>query len=394
VSTETRIKRMVGNGTVGGASRQPTAVDLFCGVGGMSLGFSYAGFEILGAFDVDPLHVDCYGRNLGHERVYQVDLGQHMNSVMSLLSDQKHEVDVVFGGPPCQGFSVMGRRNSDDERNRLLLAFAKGVKRIQPAYFIMENVPGLVGKHSESHLVEFLSTVEQAGYSVTKPIRILNAADFAVPQHRRRVFILGSREGCAPLGYPSSSDHLCDPCQDRTTVWDAIGDLPFMPNEKYLRDGHRYTRKLKSPRSSYAERLRGERPSFANHLSGQAPGLGGCRITSHNPSTIQRFSGTLPGSVDRKSRVPRLDWNSQCPTLRAGTTSAQGSHTAARPIHPEVPRCITVREAARLQSFPDWFEFHSTIWHSHRQIGNSVPPLLAAAVATQAALTLRSEGGY
>jgi DNA (cytosine-5)-methyltransferase 1 len=368
----------------------PSAVDLFCGVGGMSLGFSYAGFDIIGAFDSDPIHVSSYGRNFGSAHIHQADLSMDSERVLDILNLEARQVDVLFGGPPCQGFSVIGRRDSSDARNQLIQTFAAYVHEIRPKYFVMENVPGLVLKHAAGHLEGFIERVQRSGYSVLEPVRMLNAADFGVPQSRERVFVLGWRNGLPQLQYPSASygqsqGHI----HNTPTVRDAIADLPFMPNERYLMDGHRYTRRLKNPHSSYSLGMRSIPPSFAGPISLTAKGLSGCRVTSHSFEVEERFAQVKPGSIERKSRISRLAWNALCPTLRAGTTKDQGSHTAARPIHPQVPRYITAREAARLHSFPDWFEFHDTIWHSHRQIGNAVPPLLAKAVGEAVTTALR-----
>jgi DNA (cytosine-5)-methyltransferase 1 len=259
------------------------------------------------------------------------------------------------------------------------------VAELSPRYFVVENVEGILLGNAKDMLDEFVLRVERAGYCIVKPIRVLDAVEFGVPQRRRRVFILGYKEGLATPEYPRppyTQDHRSSTAA-APTVWDAIGDLPNIGKYRYLLKSHEYMGDLRTP-SPYARILRGEASdpddkSLERHVNGA--GLGGCLRTLHTAKTIKRFANTKQGTYDEVSRFYRLARNGFAPTIRAGTGPERGSFMAARPIHPFQNRCITVREAARLHSFPDSFVFHPTKWHGFRQIGNSVPPRLARALA-------------
>lgn len=366
---------------------RPTAVDLFCGVGGMSLGFVQAGFNVVSGVDYNETALDSFRSNFPFINACNIDLSiTRADTIRRLLGPAAAEIDVVFGGPPCQGFSLLGRRQRDDERNSLLMHFARIVSYLKPSYFVMENVEGiLIG--DAAHLLEhFCRRIRQAGYRLVEPVKALNAEDFGVPQRRRRVFMIGYRRGEPAARYPESCflssghDSLC-----RTTVGEAISDLPEVDDLSELLQSDRYFGRLGTP-SHYAEILRGEVEEIGVESLGRSvngDGLGGCQRTQHTTGVRERFAGLRQGQVDKPSRSVRLRMNGVAPTLRAGTGPQHGSHTALRPIHPTSPRYITVREAARLHSFPDWFEFHPTKWHALMQIGNSVPPRLARYVAQE-----------
>lgn len=375
-------------------SRRPIGVDLFCGVGGMSLGFEQAGFDVLAAIDCDPIHVECYKSNFPSCSVESGDLSELSGSDVRKLTDLgDRQIDVLFGGPPCQGFSSIGKREADDPRNLLLYHFARLVREMQPTYFVVENVTGLMAGEAKAALASFVRCARRAGYSVVEPIRALAANDFGVPQKRRRVFIIGAKTSAVPPEYPC-------PATDGTapTVWQAIGDLPNIDDFPELFDSGVLHHELGEP-SSYAGVLRGETPdpsdaSLPRDRNGA--GLTGCLRTRHTAETVKRFAATKPGHCEPVSRFRRLAKDGLAPTQRAGTGPSRGSFMAPRPIHPVHPRCISVREAARLHSFPDWVSFHSTKWHAFRQIGNSVPPRLGRAVAGSImhALSVGSPIGY
>jgi DNA (cytosine-5)-methyltransferase 1 len=227
----------------------------------------------------------------------------------------------------------------------------------------MENVAGLMYTGSRSVLEESLAHLRNGNYGWVSPVRILDAQDFGIPQRRRRVFVLGFRKGERPPQYPA-------PSNTRSTVWDAISDLRHVARRRTLFAADVFVGPLGTP-SAYAKKLR-------VRSKGQ---VSGCRLCRHDSAVVARFRKTRPGKTERISRFARLDKAKVAPTIRAGTPRSHGSFTAARPIHPTQPRCITVREAARLQSFPDWFAFHPTQWHGFQQVGNAVPPHLAHAVA-------------
>ncbi|MCY3886069.1 MAG: DNA cytosine methyltransferase, partial [Gammaproteobacteria bacterium] len=238
--------------------------------------------------------------------------------------------------------------------------------------FVVENVKGLLAKRHKSTIQAFYEMVERAGYRVLEFPWVLDAQDFGVPQRRQRVFLIGAKTGCRLPSLPEVHD-------ERPVVWDAISDLTAIDEALDQIEGDLFHGKLGEP-SNYAKTLRKQTDLPSDHSSSQEA-LTGCRLTAHSHTTLTRFAQTGQGDYESISRFFRLAENAVGPTLRAGTDRQNGSYTAPRPIHPIRDRCITVREAARLHSFPDWFRFHSTIWHGFRQIGNAVPPRLGSAVA-------------
>lgn len=342
----------------------------------MSLGFEQAGFDVPVAYDINPVNVATYARNFPEAESIEADVHKLTGDAI-LAKAAVRSVDVLFGGPPCQGFSVIGKRRADDPRNELLLEFARLVDEVRPRYFVVENVAGLTIGAARKSLQKFLARAKKAGYRCIDPVQILDASHFGVPQQRRRVFILGHRASFPAPAYPVAQEGVSP------TVWDAIGDLSLLDLHAADDRGDCYEGPLGAP-STYASVLRGETDdlddlSYARAAS--ATGLQGCARSVHSVVTIRRFAKTKPGHREHVSKFHRLDAAGISYTIRAGTGPENGSFMASRPIHPEYPRCITVREAARLHSFPDWFQFDATKWHGFRQIGNSVPPLMAREVA-------------
>jgi len=334
------------------------------------LGLRQAGFRLAGAVDADPTVLTVYRTNFPAVPLLGRDLFSAAGGqVREGLRIGKKVIDLLAGGPPCQGFSSGGIKKGNDPRNQGVLAFARLVAELKPRYFLMENVRGFLFSEHEPVRVRFCQTLKKAGYAV-RPFCTLNAADFGVPQRRFRVFVLGCLRSEAEPDYPVPDPGL------QPTVRDAIGDLAALDKLSKAVDSDVYDGPL-GEASSYAAAMRAG-PSGAG-----CEEITGCLRTRHSEMVVGRFMATPPGGQEPVSRFFRLTWDGVSPTLRAGTGPDHGSHTAPRPIHPEWPRCITVREAARLHSFPDRFVFHGTRWHGFREIGNSVPPLLAQAVAAQ-----------
>ncbi|MFO8014555.1 MAG: DNA cytosine methyltransferase [Phycisphaerae bacterium] len=361
---------------------RPTAIDLFCGVGGMSLGFEQAGFDVVAAFDSDDRNVRAYARNFPHASTHRVDLRKTSGDELREMAGLgKCTVDVLIGGPPCQGFSLMGKRDPQDPRSSLLYDFARLVRQIEPRYFVMENVAGLMSGTARAFLDSFLRRVKRAGYDVVEPVATLDAFDFGVPQRRKRVFVLGAKRGEEHPEYPKRNGDA----ESCPTVWDAIGDLPNVDDFPELLETDVFEGPLGGP-SRYAAILRGERKN-GRHRSrppaGKQVGLSGCARTRHQAKTVKRFANTKPGTTEPVSRFYRLPKDGVSTALRAGTGPDRGSFMAPRPIHPMHPRCITVREGARLHSFPDWMQFDATKWRGFRQVGNAVPATLACSVASR-----------
>ena len=369
------------------SGKRPISIDLFCGAGGMTLGFEQAGFEVAAAFDIEEWNVASHKKNFPTTKAFAANLAEASGKTLREHARiGNRNIDVVFGGPPCQGFSVGGKRNLDDKRNHLVYDFARLVRELQPKYFVMENVRGLMLDHARPVLESLLRRVKLAGYCVVEPIEVLDAADFGVPQRRHRTFILGYRKDLPAPSYPEPTSRATMlGKRNRPVVRDAIGDLPEVDQYKELYDSDVYEGDLKKG-SYYSRLLRGlerDQTDYSHPRPIKENRLTGCLRTHHSKETRKRFAATPPGGSEPISRYIRLDLDKVAPTIRAGTGADHGSHTAPRPIHPTTPRCITAREAARLHSFPDWFVFHGTRWHDFRQIGNAVPPLLARVVATK-----------
>lgn len=342
-----------------------TAIDLFCGAGGLSLGLTRAGFKVLVAIDSWKLAVETYARNFSHP-VVQGDLGNMTgNAVLKLAGVAKGSVDLVVGGPPCQGFSIQRIGPDEDSRNSLVLAYGRLVRDIRPRMFLMENVPGLMGKRGSLQLKALLSEMNAAGYQTAT--HVVNAADYGVPQLRKRVVITGSLRGvgCFELPLPQLLP------EEYQTVGQALLDLPppAPPGSSSAIDPlHRETRLS----ALNKERLR--------HIP---PGGGmedlpiQMRVECHKEGAAKIGHRNVYGrlSADRP----------------AGTITARfDSFTRGKFAHPSEHRNITLREGARLQSFPDSFVFAGNQEDVAAQIGNAIPPKMAEALAKAAAAALKS----
>jgi DNA (cytosine-5)-methyltransferase 1 len=370
--------------------RKPLVVDLFAGGGGLSLGFTQAGFDLAAAVEYDPIHCATHEFNFPEctticRSVTDVD-GDYIRG-QSRIADA--EIAVVIGGAPCQGFSLIGKRALDDPRNQLVRHFLRLVTELQPRYFVFENVKGLTIGHHRRFLNEIIEEFKERGYDIMGPYKVLNALWYGVPQDRQRLFLLGSRKGLPLPTYPAPTHQSDQSISDlrglpfTPTVWDAIGDLPEAEDYDELLDRDWVYAKFGRP-GEYAKALRDPHSYDRSGLRLLSSSL----RTVHTSESQKRFAATAQGSVEPISRFLKLNPEGYSNTLRAGTASDRGAFTSPRPIHPIRPRCITVREAARLHSYPDWFRFHTTKWHGFRQIGNSVPPRLAKAVASQIASIL------
>ncbi|MBY3433324.1 DNA cytosine methyltransferase [Rhizobium laguerreae] len=372
-------------------ARRPLAVDLFAGVGGMSLGFEQAGFDVACAVEYDAVHAAAHKHNFPDTAVINGDVSAVTGAEIranSGIGDRR--VSVVFGGSPCQGFSMIGKRSMDDPRNSLVRHFMRIVVELEADYFVFENVRGLtVGKH-KAFLDEIIEGFAGCGYDLISPYHVLNASWFGVPQDRWRLFLIGARRGLKVPSYPApvTSPALSrKPLKDLPigpTVGDALFDLPDAEDFEILNSTDKVETGLGTA-SQYTAVLRGltdDPTDFAHPRDFPSGLLTSSTRSSHTELTRTRFSATTPGTVEPVSRFLRLNPLGVCNTLRAGTGSERGGFTAARPIHPVHARCITVREMARLHSYPDWFRFNWTKWHGAREVGNSVPPRLARAVAS------------
>jgi len=359
-------------------NKEPAIVDLFCGCGGFGLGAELAGFKSIAAVDIESTLQSAYARNFPKAQVVNGDLSKmEAEDWRMLLNGQ--QVDGVIGGPPCQGYSRMGHSDKADPRRSLLKHFFRTVNIISPKFFVMENVEGLMDEKNVYELRSALKVLDKS-YTVLNPM-IVNAHDYGAPTKRKRVIVVGYKpEYLARLDV---ADFIPTNVEGNT-VRDAIYDLPSPIYATQLPDADDYAwnkyRKV-SGLSNYALAMRELPPQnlgwdvSVRELKNQR--VSGFLNTKHTEAVLNRYALVEQGLVDKTSRAKRLSWDGVCPTLRAGTGSDKGSHQAVRPLHPTENRVITVREAARLQGFPDWFVFHNTKWHSFRMIGNSVSPLVS-----------------
>jgi DNA (cytosine-5)-methyltransferase 1 len=367
---------------------RPTCIDLFAGVGGLSLGFEQAGFDVLAAVEIDPIHAAAHKFNFP-------DCAVLPRSVVGLSGAELREtgigdrrIDVVVGGAPCQGFSLIGHRALDDPRNSLVREFVRLVAELDASYFVFENVKGLtVGRHRR-FLEEVIGAFSAVGYTVLSPWKVLNASSYSVPQDRERLFLVGARRGMALPAYPKATSSPAGEARNGLprgpSCRDALGDLPDADCFAQLIHGDEVATTDWGIPSAYARSLRCLRPSdwhYGYRRQWKPNLLTSSMRTAHTAISQRRFCGTEPGDVEPISRFFRLPADGVSNTLRAGTDSSRGAFTSPRPIHYEKARCVTVREMARLHGFPDWFRFHETKWHGARQIGNAVPPPLARAIA-------------
>jgi DNA (cytosine-5)-methyltransferase 1 len=334
--------------------RMPIAIDLFAGAGGLSLGLQEAGFEVRLAVEYDRVAAQTYRENLG-AHVVEADLSEY--SARELLQRSGlavGECDLLAGGPPCQGFSVQRRGSDEDARNDLVGHYARFVAGIRPKLFLMENVSGLMSKRGRPFLDKLLTEVAKLGYSTH--IAKLEAADFGVPQFRKRVILVGQRKDIklSPFRFPQPTFGE----GTYRTVREAIFDLPSPPT-----DG--------KPHPEVANHAREARLSARNieRLQHIPPGGGRLDLPEH----LQ-----LPCHVNNPSHrhvdvYGRLEWDKPSGTI----TARFDSFTRGRFAHPVEHRSLTLREGARLQTFPDAFIFHGNREEIARQIGNAVPPRMA-----------------
>ena len=338
-------------------------IDLFSGIGGLSEGFRMAGFDIVLANDIDNEIADSYKKNhldtvMINEDITKLDI----NDTFSSYKD----IDVIIGGPPCQGFSQKGKRLSlTDPRNFLFHYFYEVVNELNPKYFLMENVPNILTTENGYFKDEILNIFQSIGYSVTTDI--LDASDYGVPQNRKRAFVLGKRGNCM-LNLP-------DPIEGKKiTIWDAISDLAYLNSGE---GDFEQTYKI-NPQSEYQKILRDNSKYLYNH-----------KVTNHSKIALERLQlipinggrDSLPEEHLTKS-IFSGTWSRMNKDIQSVTiTTRFDTPSSGKFTHPFLNRAITVREAARLQSFPDSTVFWGTKGSQMKQVGNAVPPLLAKVIA-------------
>jgi DNA (cytosine-5)-methyltransferase 1 len=344
-------------------------IDLFSGAGGMSLGATWAGIEVKLAIELHPAAAGTIAKNHRDCLIIQGDI-RHIGGLANFRF-RKDEL-VVFGGPPCQAFSTSNQRTRgpSNERNFLFREFLKFVQSQEPDWVVFENVPGILEKGSRHYVAEIERKLRNLGFRLASGV--LDAADFGVPQHRKRFFIVGSRNKDSP-NLPSPR------IKKATSVNEAIDDLPLLKNGadvctlEYRRNAS----------SGYAKKMRGQRARCPNNL-----------VSDNAAFVVSRYKHIPPGG--NWSDIPHHLMKNYSDPTRCHTgiyhrldgkepSVVIGNFRKNMLIHPTQDRGLSVREAARLQSFPDWYEFIGSIGLQQQQVGNAVPPLLAKAVFSQIA---------
>lgn len=358
------------------------AIDLFSGAGGFSTGLQMAGIDTICAIEFDTKIAQTYKYNHPTTNLINMDirkvavhntLNYYPDSIESNLKN--NGIDIIIGGPPCQGFSSSGYRIRnkkpffDDERNKLYLEFYRVVKEIRPKFFIIENVPGILNYDNGNVKNDIYNYFENIGYNVSA--KILNASDYGVPQFRKRAFFIGNNIGLdSSILFPEINK-----MNKLINSWDAISDLPQVKN------GERYEKIFydKSPKNSYQKIMRQNNENYIyNHES-----------SKHSAKTIEILKLIKPGQTIKdlpkefhtksvhSGAYGRMDPHKPSYTL----TTRINTPSVGRITHPYENRTITPREAARIQSFPDYYRFIGNITTVGQQIGNSVPPILAKKIA-------------
>jgi DNA (cytosine-5)-methyltransferase 1 len=373
---------------------RPIGIDLFAGAGGMSLGFEQAGFDVVAAVEIDPVHCATHKFNFPHCAVIPKSVvGLTGAEIRIAAGIGTRRVDVVFGGAPCQGFSMIGQRALDDPRNALVRDFLRIVGELDASYFVFENVKGLTLGQHRKFLHELETMAGSLGYDILAPWQVLDAAHYGVPQHRERLFLYGAKRSRKLPAYPEKITKAADgrgrapaSLPVGPTAKDALSDLPDADQFEDLQFSDETCVSTWGEPSPYASELRcltNDAWHFGYARNWDPNLLTSSARTGHTEISRRRFSETAGGTTEPISRFYKLKRDGLSNTLRAGTDGARGAFTSPRPLHYAYHRCVTVREMARLHGYPDWFRFHETKWHGARQIGNSVPPPLARAVALQ-----------
>jgi DNA (cytosine-5)-methyltransferase 1 len=346
-----------------------SAIDAFCGAGGLSLGLQTAGFDIKIGFDVDPVCVRTLSQNPSHisHPVIEADVRSMLNGrLMDIVGVGKGEIDLLAGGPPCQGFSIQRTTGEEhDERNTLVNDYGDLIKEIFPRFFLLENVPGIGGARGRKILTAFLSRMGEIGYVIHE--KVLDAQHYGVPQRRKRYLIVGerlSKNGRVYFKWPSpiSAPPL--------SVRDAIGHLPSPPS-----DGSEHPA-IPNHRADRLSKLNKAR------LEALAEGQGRTSLPEHLLADCHKISADVAG---HRNVYGRMAWDQVAPTI----TARFDSFTRGKFGHPEETRTISLREGAILQAFPESYRFVGNKVEVARQIGNAVPPKLATSVGKEIIRALR-----
>jgi len=370
----------------------PCVIDLFAGVGGLSLGAARAGFKIALAVEKDKHALAAHKKNFPKIKHLPKDIGKlNGDELLQHAAIKPGRLDGLIGGPPCQGFSIIGHRHVADPRNNLFRKFFALVAECRPKFFVAENVLGILANQYADIREEALGLVNDE-YVLLDPMQF-KANDFGAATSRERVFFIGYRLDSVAM--MSADDFDARKVKRAVIVARALRGMPPRIYSEWLTEEQGWRSVGPMPKNNFTERIINGIPRDIGDPEAirryrQEDMVSGCLGTRHSPKVAARYARLKPGGKDHVSKTVRLKANGLCPTLRAGTDADRGSYQAVRPIHPTAHRVITPREAARLQGFPDWFQFAPSKWHSFRQIGNSVSPFVAEAVLAVIADALKT----
>lgn len=344
-------------------------IDIFCGCGGFSSGFKGAGFTPILGIDVWKDAILTYNNNFKEALTINQDIEELTPEEIIKSSNLNiEEIDIIIGGPPCQGFSISGNRMIDDPRNRLYKQFVNLVNYVRPNVFVMENVLGLVKLFKGQIVEQVIDDFTNVGYNVS--YQIINSADFGVPQIRKRVFFVGVRKDLNNKHFEFPLKTHGVGLKKYVTCEDAISDLPPISNPNEIMEENNY---ISEPLTEYQKMIRNTATTVYNHIA-----------TKHNEKTIEIIK-MVPDGGNYKN-LPKDLWNTRKVNIAwTRMNSKKPSFTIDtghnHHFHYKENRVPTVRESARIQSFDDSFVFYGTKTSQLKQVGNAVPPLVAKAIA-------------
>jgi DNA (cytosine-5)-methyltransferase 1 len=368
--------------------KRPIAIDLFSGCGGITCGLQRAGFDVIAGFDCEESYIQTYAHNFGNDRAHCVDL-RNIDPIetMNALGVGVGELDLLAGGPPCQGFSKnvpRSKRSAESANNLLIHTFLNFVEKIKPRSVLMENVAEMKNGFDQRYSEALVEQLGALGYGVAHHVVV--AADFGVPQRRRRAFFMAVRGSTPQFPSPTHTESLShadffDLRRRHVTVWEAIGDFPSLAHG----EGQEFCGYASKPTSDYQKIVRNGSKRVRNHVARHLAPIQYERLSSLMPGQgIKDLPEHIRPNGGYSGAYGRLTEDMIAPTI----TRWVFHPGSGRWGHPRDIRVLTIREAARIQGFPDDFEFVGTYNEQAGQVGNAVPPLLAEAFGKQLLLYL------